>query len=216
MIMNILFLKQRGLSLPEEFKTISEDIEVSVVEKFSHAIDLLENGHFDLIMVATFEESFSKEWDIGKIRRITSVPTIYVTGSSVISKEVLLLLIESLQTSKNFNNHFLFESSLRFIEQNLYNDELSLEKVASHAYISKCHYSKLFKKHLGTGYKDYVINKRITKAKSLLRRGYSVTETCYAVGYNDLTHFGRIFKKVVGVSPSVFRQEEVLDKLREA
>jgi YesN/AraC family two-component response regulator len=99
----------------------------------------------------------------------------------------------------------LLFKSLEYIEENLCENDLSLEGVASSVYVSRCHYSRLFKEHFGFGFKEYIMNKRIQKAKVMLQEGQPVTDVCYAVGYGDLTHFGRVFKKLVGVNPSVYR-----------
>jgi AraC-like DNA-binding protein len=49
---------------------------------------------------------------------------------------------------------------------------------------------------------------RIERAKELLHETYwSITQICFDVGFNDLTHFERMFKSFVGVTPSVYRKE---------
>ena len=56
-------------------------------------------------------------------------------------------------------------------------------------------------------YLSYVNRVRIEQAKKLLNDdALSITDTGYAVGYTDLTHFERIFKKVSGITPSQYRR----------
>ena len=50
--------------------------------------------------------------------------------------------------------------------------------------------------------------KRMRKAVQLLEQGFQVTEVCYSVGYNDLTHFSREFKKMFGAKPSCYRADK--------
>lgn len=86
--------------------------------------------------------------------------------------------------------------------------------MASKAYVSKCYYSRIFQKYVGKGFKEYVIDKRIQKAKLLLQKGNSVTDVCFSIGYSDLTHFARIFKRIVGVNPSIYKSEYMNSEAR--
>jgi YesN/AraC family two-component response regulator len=156
----------------------------------------------------TKELAFPVEWKVNELQIMN--PIMIMAGVNQPSMSLLLSFIDSLDTINvpDETNALLMES-LSFIEENLYEEDLSLEKVASHIYVSRCHYSRMFHKHFGTSFKKYVMKKRIQKAKVLLQKGKPVTEVCYLVGYNDLTHFGRVFKKLVGVKPSVYRQQTV-------
>lgn len=100
-----------------------------------------------------------------------------------------------------------WQKSLQYIRDNLDNNELSLEDVAKQNYVSKWHFSKVFKKKFGITFRDYLIEERIALAKKLLLTNESVTSVCYEVGYGDLTHFGRIFQKRVGMPPSRYKKK---------
>jgi len=59
---------------------------------------------------------------------------------------------------------------------------------------------------MGLSYQDYLNDRRITKAKNLLRTSdQSVAEIAVSLGFSDPTGFGRIFKKVAGQTPSFYR-----------
>jgi YesN/AraC family two-component response regulator len=59
----------------------------------------------------------------------------------------------------------------------------------------------------GLTYQSYLNRVRIEQAKKLLNDNeLSITDTGYAVGYSDLTHFERIFKKLTGATPSQYRR----------
>ncbi len=100
-----------------------------------------------------------------------------------------------------------WQKSLQFIRDNLYNNDLSLEDVAMQSYMSKWHFSKIFKRKFGITFREFLIQERIELAKKLLLANISVTNVCYEVGYGDLTHFGRIFQKKVGLTPSRFKKQ---------
>jgi len=75
-------------------------------------------------------------------------------------------------------------------------------------YISASYAQSLFKKYTGKTISDYVIEKRMESAKSLLEDPYiKVYEVAELVGYKSKAHFSEIFKKYTGVTPKEFRQK---------
>ncbi len=109
------------------------------------------------------------------------------------------------RTKPSRKNHNL-QQALKYIHNN-FSTEISLDRVAGTAGISKYHFSRLFKEMTGLTYQSYLNRVRIEQAKKLLNDdALSITDTGYAVGYSDLTHFERIFKKLTGITPSQFRR----------
>ena len=94
-----------------------------------------------------------------------------------------------------------------FIQQNQAED-LSLGQVAKAVNTSTFYFCKLFKKTTGLNFTDYVSRVRIEKAKNLLLNpNLRVSEIAYEVGFQSLTHFNRVFKKIIGESPSDYRAQ---------
>lgn len=93
---------------------------------------------------------------------------------------------------------------INFIHDNFQN-ELSLDCLAQKFYINKYYLCTLFKEVTGTSPNQYIINCRINKAKELLINNTSVEKTCGLVGFNNLSHFSRTFKKIVGDSPKQYQ-----------
>lgn len=96
---------------------------------------------------------------------------------------------------------------LDYIDLNLEND-LSLEFLERQFYINRFHLTRLFKKVTSSSLHEYILFKRISKAKKLLSEGCNVTEACTKSGFNDYSNFLRMFKRTVGVSPGQFRKGE--------
>ena len=94
--------------------------------------------------------------------------------------------------------------SKRFIE-NEFSKNISLDDIASEAFFSKFHFIRLFKNHYGITPYQYLKEIRIAKAKSLLRAGMTAREVCNSVGFDSITSFTGLFKRITGLSPVAFQ-----------
>jgi AraC-like DNA-binding protein len=89
-----------------------------------------------------------------------------------------------------------------------YAQPLDVEALARGAHMSAGHLSRQFRLAYGESPYSYLMTRRIERAMALLRRGdLSVTEICFAVGCSSLGTFSTRFTELVGVPPSVYRDE---------
>lgn len=87
-----------------------------------------------------------------------------------------------------------------------YTREISLNQLAERFYVSTPYLSSAFKKGVGQNFQDYVQQKRVDKAAEILRdTRLSVAEIAAVVGYDDVRHFSRTFRKRKGMTPSEYR-----------
>jgi len=101
----------------------------------------------------------------------------------------------------------LITRAKEYIKQHL-SEELSLGMVAKAVNASSFYFCKMFKKITGINFTHYVSRVRIETAKNLLLNpNLRVSEIAYEVGFQSLTHFNRVFKKIVGQSPTEFRTQ---------
>lgn len=85
-------------------------------------------------------------------------------------------------------------------------EELSLDQVAQSVHTSKFYFCKMFKKSTGINFTDYLSRVRTERAKNLLlNRNLRISEIAYEVGFQSLTHFNRVFKRILGQSPTDYR-----------
>jgi len=85
-------------------------------------------------------------------------------------------------------------------------ENLRLGQVAGAVNASTFYFCKMFKKVTGINFTDYVAQVRVEKARNLLLNpDLRISEIAYAVGFQSLTHFNRVFKKVIGRCPSQYR-----------
>ncbi|NNE25855.1 MAG: helix-turn-helix transcriptional regulator [Saprospiraceae bacterium] len=99
----------------------------------------------------------------------------------------------------------------KFIENN-YQDNLNLDSLSNNHFVSKHHLLRLFKKYYGITPRQYLTDIRIEKSKEKLKNGMSVTQTCFAVGFESLGSFSSLFKAKTGIAPSAFQKKKQLSR----
>jgi AraC-like DNA-binding protein/ligand-binding sensor protein len=91
------------------------------------------------------------------------------------------------------------------IRKNLQED-ITLGDVAKAACTSTFYICKLFKRHTGMNFTEYVSRLRVDRTKELLANpNLRISEIAYEVGFQSLTHFNRIFRKLEGQAPTAYR-----------
>ena len=85
-------------------------------------------------------------------------------------------------------------------------ERLRLGDVAEQVYVSQWHLSKLIGKHTGKTFSDILNGARIDKSKELLKNpALRICDVAEMVGFQDLAHFSRVFKKMEGISANEYR-----------
>ena len=85
-------------------------------------------------------------------------------------------------------------------------EDISLGQVAKAVNTSSFYFCKMFKKATGLNFTNYLSRIRIERAKNLLLNpNLRVSEIAFEVGFQSLTHFNRVFKKIIGQSPTEYR-----------
>lgn len=94
-----------------------------------------------------------------------------------------------------------------YVKEN-YMNEISFLDLAKVCHVSRSHLSALFKKEVGCSFPEYLVNFRIHKAAKLLKEeNLRVSEVSELVGYQDVAHFSKMFKKYMGVSPKTVKHK---------
>ncbi|MCY7296855.1 AraC family transcriptional regulator [Alteromonas sp. a30] len=115
-----------------------------------------------------------------------------------------ILLKQEFEVLQGF--HPSLNKALVFLAEN-YCQEITLSSLSSNAFISPSHLSFLFKSTLGTSFKPLLAAMRIERAKSILqeRPNARITDVSLEVGFGDLSHFEKIFKRLTGMTPRDYK-----------
>lgn len=104
-------------------------------------------------------------------------------------------------------NISLVDKVKRFITEQIGEQDLSREAIASHVYLNPDYLTRIFKKETGISLSDYIQTCRMAYARELLANtDQSVSEIAVASGYSNLSYFSTIFKKATGNNPMDYRK----------
>lgn len=102
-------------------------------------------------------------------------------------------------------NSFIVNNALEYIRNNS-GEKLRLTDVADQVYVSQWHLSKLLNKHTGKTFSDLLNGARMDRSKELLKDpALRICDVAEMVGFQDLAHFSRVFKKMEGMSAGEYR-----------
>lgn len=139
-----------------------------------------------------------------------------LTGFETYSRISLIELLITLSriSPKQKNNYLAFPSSLHkkisdvttYINEH-FNEDISLNSVATKFYMNPYYLCRTFKDVTGFNFTQYLNTVRIRASEELLlTTTLSILEIATATGYTNSTHFGRVFKQVLGTSPLQYRK----------
>lgn len=120
---------------------------------------------------------------------------------------LILLLFNESKSVPDFSYTDIFpkiiQDTLTYINEH-FTEDISVQSIADYINVSRSHLSHLFKNCMGISLWNYVLTKRIQLAKTLLKSGSSITDTCYECGFSDYANFIKTFSKLSGTSPGKY------------
>ncbi len=97
----------------------------------------------------------------------------------------------------------------RFIMDNYNNPELTLKSIAGYVDLNEKYFSSRFTKEVGCTFSNYLTEVRISKAKELMdKTDLKMYEISQQIGYNNVEHFTRVFKKMCKISPRSYKKSD--------
>ncbi len=132
-------------------------------------------------------------------------------GNSAEKYKCMSLLYDLLAHISNLENlayqdkkhFFVIEPAIKHLKKNIYSCSLKTDELHKLCGISSTYFRKIFISKFGTSPKNYITEKRVLQAKSIIDSGdfSTVKELALAVGYKDPLYFSKVFKKHYGISP---------------
>jgi two-component system response regulator YesN len=169
-------------------------------------------GHDFILMLEEFtsedEIGFDRIWSDGKRKGDA------VDGWRSISEAILDIgqlygdAMDAIEAFRRNKNRLDLTEVKAHIDRH-FQDPISLETIAQHFFVSKEHLSRAFKAFTGENMSDYILRKRMEKARELIvEHRMAIKHVAQLIGYADLAYFYRVFKKHYGVTPGELRKED--------
>lgn len=157
-------------------------------------------SQFEVDMGQAPMELWEQMEECGSLSELRQLLKIYLQQLS----QKVVRIPSSGETGSHESGNAIVEQAKRYIEGHF--PLVSLQAVADGVNLHPVWLSQMFKKETGQNFHDYVTDLRMKKAKQLLlESSLKIYEIAAAVGYQDLQHFGRVFKKTYLLTPKEFR-----------
>lgn len=137
-------------------------------------------------------------------------------GSTADKYKCVSYLYELLAFIDNYNNlkymekrkFAVIDPALDYLKTHIYDTSLKSDNLARVCGISSTYFRKIFALRFKISPKDYIIEKRLARAKAIIDSGefHSVSELARSVGYDDPLYFGKVFKKHFGIPPATMNK----------
>lgn len=130
-------------------------------------------------------------------------------------QETLLLLMQMYETlnrktllaAVSHARNDLLSDVLTYMNERI-TEPLTVEEICHAFYISRSSLQALFKTHLNTSPKNYLINIKLQKSKELIRANqYTISEIAYMLGFSSIHYFSRLFKRYFHTTPSDYQKK---------
>lgn len=218
-LMDICMPEMNGLAMIAAIHSEYPNLEVSVLtgfRDFEYAREAIRLGVTRFLLkpsnMSELEESISIMCENLKRKGITGEDGIgNATEENAVKNELCADVVREEENpeerSDNVSGSFIVKNAMSYIEAN-YTKKLTLSEVAEKTYVSQWHLSKLLNRHTGQSFSDILNHVRIEHAKELLKDpSLRIGEIAEQVGFLDIAHFSRVFKKQEGISANEYRNK---------
>lgn len=107
--------------------------------------------------------------------------------------------------NENAASGFIVNNAVQYMKEH-YNEKITLADLAEKIYVSQWHLSKLLNRQLGKNFSEILNSIRVEKAKELMKDpSLRIGDIAEQVGFLDMAHFSRVFKKLTGISANEYR-----------
>lgn len=189
-----------------------EDFAANYFEKLGGALDSLMFRHYLMLSARINALSVIEEVGLDREQLAQRLPSPEIDASADLRPyfaEVLRAALSLRDEESRKQGNRLVEKALEYIDRHYADEDISLNAVARAVNLSTNYLSAMFSQKMGVSFVEYLTQKRMTRAKQLLRQsGKRSSEVAAEVGYKDPRYFSVVFKKTQGCTPREYRAGE--------
>lgn len=228
---NHLYLTPSHVKHKYECDNILEQYYIHIYEDFGGYISIFDLINFPMEIEASLLDLYliKRLMEINPGRELLYYDPRSYDNSSTLIKNIakqkntpLALEMETQGILKQIISHFLLKASyknenieerilksLHYIHKNL-NKSISIETLADICFLTKDHFIRLFKKEMNCTPGKYIGTKKIENAQlMMLTKNSPIKDIAYNLGFNDISYFNRLFKKITGESPGEYKKKNI-------
>jgi two-component system, response regulator YesN len=139
--------------------------------------------------------------DLDSLRRNINIQDLYRYLENLVTT-----VVEGIQNLRQEDDDRIIEKVMQYCRGNLDKD-LTLDVIADYVCFNKNYFCSFYKRKTGVNFSDYLTGLRMEKAKELLgKTELKVNRVAELVGYKNASHFGKVFKDVVGITPAEYKE----------
>jgi len=192
--------RMNGLVFAEKVKVDNKDVLIAFItgyDYFDYAVAALKTGVDDYILKPVSRKDIE-----GVLKKFTSI-----LEERKREKEISDIVTD-LSSDDDTDDKGYGEKMKKIVDENIGNHDFSLTYMAHEMGFSTGYLSTVFKKTLGVAFQDYVLDRRLARAKILLlttdKKNYEIADE---VGFDDVNYFGTRFKSAYGMSPKLYKKK---------
>jgi AraC-like DNA-binding protein len=152
-----------------------------------------------------------------KLKRLAALPhfeqlitLLQIFNLLACSNEVEILKARPVANASVLKEQQRLQKVYHFIEAN-YQNEVDVNDTAKLCNLTTAAFCRYFKKSTHYTFTEFLNQFRINQSKKLLLQGRNVTEACYESGFSNISYFNKLFKKIAGENPSVFKKKHFIE-----
>lgn len=149
-------------------------------------------------------EQLQRLADLPAFERMLTLLRIFQTLAQ--SPECISLDGKPVNSAYNLKEEQRLKRTYLFVEEN-YTRKIDISEVAALTNLTQAAFCRYFKRMTGLTFTQFLNQYRVNQAQNLLLAGHNVTEACFASGFEGLSYFNRIFKRVAGENPLAFKKK---------
>lgn len=199
-ISDIYMPKMNGLDMVAALKSEFEDMELTILtgyRDFDLAQQAIKLGVTRFILKPSSMEELEEALGV----MVHNLKKKGITGERTAGRDAA----SAPEHGESAAGSFIVNKALEYMREN-YDRKVTLTDVADNTFVSQWHLSKLLNRHTGQSFSELLNSIRVEKAKKLLENpALRVGDVAEMVGFLDMAHFSRVFKKVTGISANEYR-----------
>ncbi len=183
----------------------SNNVSINYLKNFYYsAMSSLNNIRIS-VMAADVDKSHEEGKDMSSLVKLIEKSE-DTNEINLLLQDVALSIVNKVKSYNNKSIRVILRKAIEYLNEH-YSEQVTLNEVAEHTFVTTFYISRMFKKELGISFIDYLNEIRIQKAKELLKDvKFKSYEVASLVGIPDPHYFSKLFKKHSGISPSEYRE----------